>query len=148
VYRSILVGTDGSDTAVRAVTAAAELAAAMQARLTIVSAFAPVSKSRLRAEGRQAPSDVAFAVNDREDVDATLEAAKASATRLGVADVWTSARDGDPASGILDVAEELGVDLIVIGNKGMAGGKRFLLGAVPDKISHHAPCSVLIVETS
>ena len=52
---------------------------------------------------------------------------------------------GDAADAILDVAEEQGSDLIVVGNKGMTGATRFLLGSVPNKVSHHAPCSVLIV---
>ena len=60
----------------------------------------------------------------------------------------TYAREGDPADAILDVAEERGADLIVVGNKGMTGAKRFLLGSVPNKVSHHAPCSVLIIRTT
>jgi nucleotide-binding universal stress UspA family protein len=63
-------------------------------------------------------------------------------------DVKTFAREGDPADAILDVAEEEGADLIVVGNKGMTGAKRFLLGSVPNKVSHHAPCSVLIIRTT
>ena len=59
--------------------------------------------------------------------------------------VETHAREGDPADAILDVAEEQGADLIVVGNKGMTGAKRFLLGSVPNKVSHHAPCSVMII---
>jgi nucleotide-binding universal stress UspA family protein len=58
------------------------------------------------------------------------------------------ARQGDPADAILDVAEELKADLIIVGNKGMTGAKRFLLGSVPNKVSHHAPCSVLIIRTT
>jgi nucleotide-binding universal stress UspA family protein len=57
-------------------------------------------------------------------------------------------RQGDPADAILDVAEEQAADLIVVGNKGMTGAKRFLLGSVPNKVSHHAPCSVLIIRTT
>ena len=57
-------------------------------------------------------------------------------------------REGDPADAILDVAEEQEADLIVVGNKGMTGARRFLLGSVPNKISHHAPCSVLIIRTT
>ena len=53
-----------------------------------------------------------------------------------------------PADAILDVAEEREADLIVVGNKGMTGAKRFLLGSVPNKVSHHAPCSVLIIRTT
>ena len=53
-----------------------------------------------------------------------------------------------PRTRFLDVAEEQGAELIVVGNKGMTGAKRFLLGSVPNKVSHHAPCSVLIVRTT
>ena len=58
------------------------------------------------------------------------------------------ARQGDAADAILDVAEEREADLIIVGNRGMTGAKRFLLGSVPNKISHHAPCSVLIIRTT
>ncbi len=63
-------------------------------------------------------------------------------------EVETFAREGDPADAILDVAEEHDADLIVVGNKGMTGARRFLLGSVPNKVSHHAPCSVLIIRTT
>ena len=86
-------------------------------------------------------------VNPREDVDATLEAAAQGIEEDGV-DVETHAREGDPADAILDVAEEQSADLIVVGNKGMTGAKRFLLGSVPNKVSHHAPCSVMIIRTT
>ena len=57
-------------------------------------------------------------------------------------------RQGDSADAILDVAEEREADLIVVGNKGMTGAKRFLLGSVPNQVSHHAPCSVMIIRTT
>jgi len=148
MFHSIVVGTDGSDTATQAVDEAISVAAALNARLDIVSAFEPVSSSRLREEAKQAPSDIEWMVNEREDVEATLGRAKERAHTGGVTNVRTYARQGDPADAILDVAEEFGSDLIVVGNKGMTGAKRFLLGSVPNKISHHAPCSVLIVRTS
>jgi nucleotide-binding universal stress UspA family protein len=147
MYRQIVVGTDGSDTAAKAVGQAAELAASVGATLLIVSAFEPISGSRLREEASQAPDDVRWMVNPREDVDATLQSAVDLAAEKG-ADSKTFARQGDPADAILDVAEEQGADLIVVGNKGMTGAKRFLLGSVPNKVSHHAPCSVLIVRTT
>jgi nucleotide-binding universal stress UspA family protein len=86
-------------------------------------------------------------VNVREDVDATLRQASEQIGETGV-DVETYARQGDPADAILDVAEEQNADLIIVGNKGMTGAKRFLLGSVPNKVSHHAPCSVLIIRTT
>lgn len=146
MFRTIVVGTDGSETAGKAVAQAAELAASVSSELLIVSAFEPVSGSRLREEASQAPDDVRWMVNPREDVDATLGTAVELAEEKGVT-TRTFARQGDPADAILDVAEEEHADLIVVGNKGMTGAKRFLLGSVPNKVSHHAPCSVLIVRT-
>jgi nucleotide-binding universal stress UspA family protein len=145
---SIVVGTDGSDTAAVAVSQAIALAAALEARLQIVSAYEPVPNSRLRAERLRAPDDVQWTVNPREDVLELLESAQRGARDRGVEAVETFARVGDAADAILDIAEEQKADLIVVGNKGMTGATRFLLGSVPNKVSHHAPCSVLIVRTT
>jgi nucleotide-binding universal stress UspA family protein len=147
MFGRIVVGTDGSDTATKAVAQAVELAASVGAQLDLVSAYEPVSDARLREEARAAPEDVSWMVNPREEVDATLNAAGAVAEDKGVAYVL-HARQGDPADAILDVAEEQNAGLIIVGNKGMTGAKRFLLGSVPNKVSHHAPCSVLIVRTT
>ena len=147
MFGSIVVGTDGSETARQAVREAVELAKQVNATVDIVSAYEPVSNQRLREESRQAPEDLQWMVNAREDVDATLREAAEEVGESGVK-VHTFAREGDPADAILDVAEERGADLIVVGNKGMTGAKRFLLGSVPNKVSHHAPCSVLIVRTT
>jgi nucleotide-binding universal stress UspA family protein len=147
VFRSIVVGTDGSDTATQAVQQAVDLAGAVGAKLELVSAYEPVPAQRLQEERREAPEDLQWAINPREDVDSTLEAAASVARDAGVAvDIY--ARQGDPADAILDVAEEREADLIIVGNKGMTGAKRFLLGSVPNKVSHHAPCSVLIIRTT
>src|SRR4051812_298075 len=148
MFRSIVVGTDGSQTANEAVRQAVQLAKNLQGKLQIVSAYEPVSDQRLRSERTEVPSDMQWMVNQREDVDATLRAAAEAASTAGVENVETFARQGDPADAILDVAEEQGSDLIVVGNKGMTGAKRFLLGSVPNKVSHHAPCSVLIIRTT
>jgi nucleotide-binding universal stress UspA family protein len=147
MFARIVVGTDGSETAKRAVQEATELAKHTGASLDIVSAFEPVPSSRLREERLQAPSDIEHAVNPHEDVNAILAEAEGDVTGSGVA-VRTFARQGEPADAILDVAEEENADLIVVGNKGMTGAKRFLLGSVPNKVSHHAPCSVLIIRTT
>ena len=116
-------------------------------RLCIVSAYEPVPKARLREEARQTPSDLQWMVNPREEVDATLSDAADIVREAGV-EVETFAREGAPADAILDVAEERDADLIIVGNKGMTGARRFLLGSVPNKVSHHAPCSVLIIRTT
>jgi nucleotide-binding universal stress UspA family protein len=147
MFARIVVGTDGSETAKQAVREATELAKQTGASLDIVSAFDPVPESRLREERMQAPSDIEHQVNPTEDVDATLADAARMVESEGVK-VRTFARQGEPADAILDVAEEEKADLIIVGNKGMTGAKRFLLGSVPNKVSHHAPCSVLIVRTT
>ena len=147
MFGSIVVGTDGSETAQEAVRQATDLAKAVGARIYLVSAFEPVGNQRLREERQQVPEDMQWMVNPREDVEATLKEAGEQIGEAGV-QVETSARQGDPADAILDVAEENNADLIIVGNKGMSGAKRFLLGSVPNKVSHHAPCSVMIIRTT
>jgi|SRR5688500_8298568 len=145
MFTSIVVGMDGSDTAREAVRQATVLARSVGARIELVSAYEPVTDARLRAS-IAVPEDVQWIIDPREAVEATLAAAAAEIRESGV-EVEVFARQGDPADAILDVAEERGSDLIVVGNKGMTGAKRFLLGSVPNKVSHHAPCSVLIIRT-
>jgi nucleotide-binding universal stress UspA family protein len=147
MFDSMVVGTDGSATASEAVRQATELAGSLGAKVHLVSAYEPVPEARLREERQQVPGDLQWMVNPREDVSTTLEEAAEALRERGI-DVEVHAREGDPADAILDVAEEQGADLIVVGNKGMTGAKRFLLGSVPNKVSHHAPCSVMIIRTT
>jgi nucleotide-binding universal stress UspA family protein len=141
-----VAGTDGSQTAQMALQAAVDLAQLSGGRLHIVSAYEPVAGQR--SESIDMPQDVQWAVGPRTDVLELLEQARVTASQAGIEQVEIFARQGDAADAILDVAEEQTADLIVVGNKGMTGAKRFLLGSVPNKVSHHAPCSVLIVRTT
>ncbi len=147
MFTRIVVGTDGSETAGEAVRQALDLAKMAGATLSIVSAYAPVSNRKVQDQQRDAPADVQYELNPREDVNLVLDTAAANARKEGI-EVQTHAVEGDPAEGILSVAEETKADLIVVGNKGMTGARRFLLGSVPNNISHHAPCSVIIVRTT
>jgi nucleotide-binding universal stress UspA family protein len=148
MFGRIVVGTDGSETASHAVNEASDLAKQTGSRLDIVTAFEPIPAERLRQEGKvDVPGDVQYAFNPNEDANVTLDNAAGPARSEGV-EVQTHAREGDPADAILDIAEEIDADLIVVGNKGMTGAKRFLLGSVPNKVSHHAPCGVYIVRTT
>ena len=146
-FQSIVVGTDGSDTARKAVEQAADLAKTAGGELHIVMAASTVPEARLRSERAGAPDDVAHTISPTEDTEAELREAAKQYEDDGLK-VHTHAKSGDPADAIITVAESNGADLIVVGNKGMTGAKRFFLGAVPNKISHHAPCSVLIVRTT
>jgi nucleotide-binding universal stress UspA family protein len=147
VFTRIVVGTDGSETAAEAVRQAVDLAKLAGAQLSIVSAYAPVSNRRVQGEQLSAPADVQYEIGPREDVNLVLDAAAGDARKEGI-EVQTHPVEGDPAEAILNVAEQTKADLIVVGNKGMTGARRFLLSSVPNNISHHAPCSVIIVRTT
>jgi nucleotide-binding universal stress UspA family protein len=147
VFSRIVVGTDGSETAAEAVRQAVELARLADATLSVVSAYAPIPERKVKDQQRQAPADVQYEIGPREDVNLVLDAAAADARREGI-EVQTHPVEGDPAEAILNVAEETKADLVVVGNKGMTGARRFLLGSVPNNISHHAPCAVMIVRTT
>jgi nucleotide-binding universal stress UspA family protein len=144
--RKVLVGTDGSATAAVAVRKAATLAAALDAELVIVSAFS--ARPPGGGLGTSYTSDAAWAATAeaaaREHVDAAVQAAK----EAGVAVASGDAVGGDPADVLLGEAERRDVDLLVVGSKGMQSSSRFLLGSVPNKVSHHSPCDLMIVHTS
>ena len=122
--RKILVGTDGSRTAAKAVDRAVEVAAASGASLTILSAGRP------------------------DKAGAVVEAEAARHATSGVP-LDTQVVDDDAVAALVDSAKKGGYDLLVVGNRGMTGVTRFLrLGAVPNKVSHQLPCSLLIVKTT
>ena len=147
MYGSIVVGTDGSETAGEALNQAIELAKSLDTDLHLVSAYQPVPEQQIRQQRRDAPEDIQWSINPRQEVDKTLSDSKDKVEEAGVK-VRTHSQEGDPADAILTVAEEENAGLIIVGNRGMTGARRFLLGSVPNKISHHAPCSVLIIRTT
>ncbi|HYZ71104.1 MAG TPA: universal stress protein [Thermoleophilaceae bacterium] len=147
MYRSIVIGTDGSETAGEAVRQAIELAKSVGATLHLVGAYQPVPEQQLRHDRQQAPEDVQWSINPHQEVDKTLSDAREKVEKAGV-EVEVHSREGDPADAILDVADDVNADLIMVGNRGMTGARRFLLGSVPNKISHHANSSVMIIRTT
>jgi nucleotide-binding universal stress UspA family protein len=141
---TVAVGTDGSATATKAVRFALDLAERFGARVVIISAYRPVSETRLRKEQKDAPQELQWSINPAQDVDAALRDVEELADERGLK--WTSeAREGDPADVLVDLAEEHNADVLVIGNKGM---NRRVLGSVPNSVSHKANCSVMIVKTT
>ncbi len=140
----IAVGTDGSETASRAVDFALDLAEKFGAEVVVASSYKPVSEGRLREEQREAPEDIQWSINPMEDVESALRAAEAKARDRGIA-TKSDAREGEPADVLCAIAEDHGADLLVVGNKGM---QRRVLGSVPNSVSHKAPCSVVIVKTT
>jgi nucleotide-binding universal stress UspA family protein len=83
----------------------------------------------------------------REQAEQVCAKAVTRAERAGV-HARGHAVDGVPADALIRVAEEVEADLIVVGNRGMSGARRFVLGSVPNKVSHHCPTNLLIVDTS
>ncbi|MBV9193245.1 MAG: universal stress protein [Solirubrobacterales bacterium] len=148
MFGSILVGTDGSDTANAAVGRAIELARDLGAVLQIVSAYEAASAGRRRAGNDERLVEPESSGGRRAEALRLLEETGRHARQAGVAAVETFARPGDSAEAIVDVARRQRAELIVVGNKGMAGARRFLLGSVPSRVSRDAPCSVLIVRTT
>lgn len=123
MYDHILVATDGSETATRAVDRAVEVARLTGASLTVLSAGEPEAAESVVARELDRLAGAGI------EIEGTVS--------------WR-----EPASAILDAARE-GVDLVVVGNVGMTGpGRHFTLGSVPNKVSHAITCSLLIVRTS
>jgi nucleotide-binding universal stress UspA family protein len=138
----VVVGTDGSKTAAKAVAEAGDLAKAEGASVHVVTAFRAPFELEVVTGG---------ATQEHVDMRRTAETVAARAAdqlRAQGIVVDFEAREGDPAEVLIAVATEDEADLIVVGNKGMTGIGRFLLGSVPNKITHHAPCSVMVVRTS
>jgi nucleotide-binding universal stress UspA family protein len=145
MYEVIAVGTDGGPTADVAVKAAADLAQALGAQLHIIVAF---------RQERPGMAQVAGAPMVDSGAETALRAEQARTTGQKALDAWGSglkaefhAVMGDPVDAILDTAESIGADLIVVGSKGMRGARRYL-GSVPNSVAHGAHCAVLVVKTA
>jgi nucleotide-binding universal stress UspA family protein len=124
MYQRILVGTDGSSTAAKAVERAVEVAASSGASLTIMTAAR------------------------RQKGDAVVADAAARHAGSGVT-IDTKVIEQEPVAALISEAKDGAYDLLVMGNKGMTGLTRFFrLGSVPNKVTHHLPCSLLIVKTT
>lgn len=144
MFKTIVVGTDGSETAGLAVEKAAELASLCGGRVHLVCAFrSPMNIAAM------APEAAAFSPSDadlREHTKTILDHAADQVRRRGV-EVETHVTAGSPADAIISVAESQHADLVVVGSRGMTGARR-LLGSVPNNVAHHAPCTVMIVSTA
>ncbi len=144
MFKLIVVGTDGSKRSGIAVNQALALAKLSRGRVHGVHAMRPI----LTAATSQLDAGAVAITNEDRKEEATRIRSEflAEAARQGVpAELETF--DGDPAEALVAVAEAVSADLLVVGNRGMSGVRRFVLGSVPNKVSHHSPCSLLIVDT-
>jgi nucleotide-binding universal stress UspA family protein len=144
MFKSIVVGTDGSETADIALRRAIELAGLTGGKLHVVSAYEPAAA---RVGGsKPVPEAAEWNVGSDFKVEAVLQRAQDEAGADGI-DFEVHAPKGDAADALIAAAKEHEADLIVLGSRGMKGARR-VLGSVPNKVSHHAPCDVLIVQTT
>src|SRR5881296_698142 len=132
-----MVATDRSESAGRAVDWAADMAGRFDAELVLLQVLVP----------ENAPGTEAGAAEATRASYAAQDLAKLAATLAGPRGVAKVVVDSDPARAIVEAAEREKVDVVVVGNLGMSGRKEFLLGNVPNRVSHNARCTVIIVNT-
>ena len=146
-YQTVVVGTDGSETALKAVQTAADLAAAMQISLDVVVAFHPLP-AREQAWITPGLGDTRFRVTGTEHAQEVLDAAVTAARETGAPTVDGQLVEGDAVGALLSVAENRSPALLVVGNRGMNRLSGRLLGSVPSDVAFRARCDVLIVHTT
>jgi len=146
VPTKIVVGTDGSATADRAVHRAVAMAKALGAELIIVSAYNNRAPTGVAAAGVNI--DAGWVAAAKTGAEKVAEDAAAQAASDGVANVSYRAVSGEPSEALLLVTQDEGADLLVVGSKGMQSTARFLLGPIANKVSRKVSCDLLIVETS
>lgn len=146
-YKSVVVGTDGSATAERAVKTAAQVAAADGSRLVIVTAYTPQGDELLTRE-IGTPDELRWVLTDRVQAEEKARSGRQIANGEGAKGVVAQAISGSPADVLLEAATDFNADLIVVGSRGLTSSAHLLLGSVASSVSHHAPCDVLIVHTT
>ncbi|MCC6728614.1 MAG: universal stress protein [Chthonomonadales bacterium] len=146
MYSKILLASDGSETALRAAATAAELARRFDASLTVLHVFAiPLTPVSLAATPGAEVDPLLLERMAGEVQDAVARRTGRVLEEAGVP-YATRQEIGHPAETIVRVAQQEGFDLVVLGSRGLSEIRSFLLGSVSDKVSHHAPCPVLIVK--
>jgi nucleotide-binding universal stress UspA family protein len=149
VYATVVVGTDGSESSLRAVARAGALAGACGATLVIVCAYLPTeADDRELARAQDALRDEAYQVVGSHPAEDTVRTAAERASKAGAGEVRTVAVEGSPVEALLDVVNREKADLLVVGNRGLAGIRGRLLGSVPADATRRSTCDVLVVHTT
>ncbi len=145
-YKNVVVGSDGSSTAELAVRNAAAVAAQHGARLVIVTAYKP--RRDVTAAQNEVPDDIRWALTDVNQAEERVLRGRQIAQETGVAKALVHAAPGSAADVVLDAAETFSADLIVVGSRGLTPDSHSILGSVAAAVAHHAPCDILIVQTT
>jgi nucleotide-binding universal stress UspA family protein len=148
-YRTVVVGTDGSESSLRAVSRAGALAGACGATLVIACAYLPPeTDEREMTRAQDALRDDAYQVVGSHPAEDTVRTAQERASAAGAGQVKTVAVMGSPVETLLDVVRKENADLLVVGNRGLNGIKGRLLGSVPADATRRSECDVLVVHTT
>ena len=145
IYRTVVVGTDGSASSLRAVDRASTIAAAANANLIVATAHFPHADDTRAAD---ALKDAGYKATGNAPVYAILREARDRAKEAGASDIKERAILGAPVEALLDLADEVEADLVVVGSVGIGTVSGRLLGSVPASIARKAKVDVLIVHTT
>jgi nucleotide-binding universal stress UspA family protein len=148
-YRTVVVGTDGSESSLRAVARAGALAGATGATLVIACAYLPAeADDRETAKAQDVLREDAYQIVGSHPAEDTVRTAQERAGKAGAKNVKTVAVEGSPVEALLDVVRRENADLLVVGNRGLAGIKGRLLGSVPADATRRSQVDVLVVHTT
>jgi nucleotide-binding universal stress UspA family protein len=148
-YRTIVVGTDGSESSLRAVARAGAVAGAAGATLVIACAYLPTeADDREVSRAQDVLGEDAYQVVGSHPAEDTVRTAAERAGAAGARNVKTVAVQGSPVEALLDVVRREDADLLVVGNRGLAGIKGRLLGSVPADATRRSQVDVLVVHTT
>ena len=144
-YQTVVVGTDGSDSSLRAVDRAGQIAAGAHARLVVATAYFPQSED---ARAADVLKDEGYKMSGNAPIYAILREARDRAKAAGAENIEEKAVVGAPVDALVELAEEVNADLRVVGNVGLSTIAGRLLGSVPANVARRSKTDVLIVHTS
>lgn len=147
MFSTIVVGTDGSPNAETALRAAVDLQKQLpDAEVHVVMAYHPLSAVELATMSERLPDELRPLLHAHMGAERVLNQAKTLFESAG-AEAKFHELDDDPTDALLEVVEQVGADLVVVGSRGEGLAKRALHGSVSTKVLHHVPCSVLVVKS-
>lgn len=146
MFKTIVVGTDGSANAEKALVMTAELARTIPGcQVHVLTACKPLAPQEVSDIKASLPKDLRSLIHANVEAEETLRKAKAIFSAAGVEAEFQQV-DEDPAEGLIIAAEQHSADLMIVGSRGEGLAKRAMHGSVSTKVVHHAPCSVLVVK--
>lgn len=146
-YTKVVVGTDGSESSYRAVDRAAQLAADASAGLVIACAYVPADPRTVGQAADQLGDD-AYQIRGDHPAEDIVRGARDRAQSAGATEIEARTVKGAPVESLIKLANDVGADLLVVGNKGLNSLTGRLLGSVPAHAARRATCDVLIVHTT